>query len=154
RDNTLVVFLSDHGDMQGAHGWNQKTVFYEESARVPFILSGAGLSAKQSSVLVNTGTDLIPTLCAYAGIKPAGRLPVRDVLRSNVKTNYVVVSNKLSVGKNIFSGREKFTPEGRMVRSERFKYWIYDEGEQRESLFDITADPGEMKDLATLPEYK
>ena len=154
QDNTLVVFLSDHGDMQGAHRWNQKTVFYEESARVPFILSGAGLPTKQSSVLVNTGTDLIPTLCAYAGIKPADRLPGHNVLRSGEKSSYVVVSNKLSVGKNIFPGREKFTPEGRMVRSERFKYWIYDEGAQRESLFDIAKDPGEMKDLATLPEYK
>ena len=39
RDNTVIVFTSDHGDCCGAHKFNQKTVFYEESARVPFILS-------------------------------------------------------------------------------------------------------------------
>ena len=36
-DDTVIVFTADHGDCQGAHGWSQKTVFYEESVRVPFI---------------------------------------------------------------------------------------------------------------------
>lgn len=153
-DNTLIVFTSDHGDMQGAHRWNQKTVFYEESSRVPFVLTGPGLPHKKIDVLVNTGTDLIPTLCAYAGITSGFKLPGHNVLDTISPARYVVVSNKLSVGKNIFPAREKFEPEGRMVRSKQFKYWIYDEGKQRESLFDIVKDPGEMRDLATVPEYK
>ncbi len=152
--NTLVVFTSDHGDMQGAHGWNQKTVFYEESSRVPFILAGPGLFPQKTAKLVNTGVDLIPTICAYAGVKPLVRLSGHNVLAKDWNAKYIVVSNRLSVGKNIFPGREKFAPEGRMVRSAQYKYWIYDEGEQRESLFDISKDPGEMNDLATLKEYK
>lgn len=153
-DNTLIVLASDHGDMQGAHRWNQKTVFYEEASRVPFILCGPGLPAKKINTLVNTGVDLIPALCAYTGIKPVVRLSGYNILQKNWKSRYVVVSNKLPVGKNIFPEREKFEPEGRMVRSDRYKYWIYDEGKQRESLFDISKDPGEMNDLARLPEYK
>lgn len=39
RDNTLVVFISDHGEMLGAHGMREKNVFYEESAHVPMILN-------------------------------------------------------------------------------------------------------------------
>jgi choline-sulfatase len=39
QENTLVVFLSDHGECHGVHRWNQKTVFYDEAARVPFIIS-------------------------------------------------------------------------------------------------------------------
>lgn len=152
--NTLIVFTSDHGDMQGAHGWNQKTVLYEESVRVPFVITGPGVPVKKSTSLVNTGVDLIPTLCSYAGIKPLGQLSGNNVLEASKQAEYVVVSNRLSVGKNIFSGREKFEPEGRMLRSERYKYWIYDEGTQRESLFDITKDPGEMKDLARDPQYQ
>ncbi|MEX2382096.1 MAG: sulfatase-like hydrolase/transferase, partial [Opitutales bacterium] len=41
-ENTVIVFFSDHGDGMGAHRWNQKTLFYEESARVPFIVSWKG----------------------------------------------------------------------------------------------------------------
>ena len=41
-----------------------------------------------------------------------------------------------------------------MVRSENYKYWIYSEGKQRESLFDMNNDPGEMKDLAQAAKYK
>jgi choline-sulfatase len=41
-ENTLVVFTADHGECAGAHGFNQKTVFYEESARVPLIVVAPG----------------------------------------------------------------------------------------------------------------
>lgn len=43
---------------------------------------------------------------------------------------------------------------GRMVRSERFKYCVYDKGVHRESLYDLETDPGEMRNLARRPEYK
>jgi choline-sulfatase len=43
-ERTVVVFLADHGDCQGAHKWNQKTVFYEESSRVPLIISHKGVT--------------------------------------------------------------------------------------------------------------
>ena len=43
---------------------------------------------------------------------------------------------------------------GRMIRSERYKYCVYTEGAIRESLVDMQNDPGEMKNLASLPEYK
>ena len=46
-ENTIVLFLSDHGDCHGAHRWNQKTVFYDESARVPFIISWKGKTPKR-----------------------------------------------------------------------------------------------------------
>ena len=60
--------LADHGDCQGAHRWNQKTVFYEESARVPFLLSYPGVvRTGVSDHLANTGIDLMPTLCSSGG---------------------------------------------------------------------------------------
>jgi len=41
-----------------------------------------------------------------------------------------------------------------MIRSQRYKYCVYTEGEIPESLVDMRNDPGEMKNLASLPEYK
>lgn len=159
--NTLIVFLSDHGDMQGAHKWNQKTVFYEEASRVPLIICPPELKARvQSDILIQTGIDLLPTLCAYAGIDPPKDLPGRNILEVLKKKkwsstrDFIVVSNKMIEGENIFNDRVSFTPEGRMIRSSGFKYWIYDEGERRESLFDLENDPGEMNDLALNPLYK
>ena len=78
--DTVVVFLSDHGDCHGAHHWNQKTVFYDESARVPLIISWKGKTPKGiSNTLVNTGTDVIPTLCDFAGIDVPAGLPGKSM---------------------------------------------------------------------------
>jgi choline-sulfatase len=41
-----------------------------------------------------------------------------------------------------------------MLRSRQFKYCVYNEGENRESLVDIRNDPGEMNNLVSTPEYK
>jgi len=64
--NTVVIFSSDHGDGNGAHRWNQKTCLYEEAVRVPFIIADLRddvRGAVDDSHLVNTGLDLIPTMC-------------------------------------------------------------------------------------------
>ena len=37
-DNTLVIFMSDHGEMLGSHGMREKNVFYEESAHIPLLM--------------------------------------------------------------------------------------------------------------------
>jgi arylsulfatase A-like enzyme len=153
-EETLVVFISDHGDCQGAHGWNQKTVLYEEAARVPFVLRQKGrISPATSTHLVNTGIDLIPTLCGYADIPVPPMLPgvnLREMQRH--KRTYVVTSNHMTQGAPLHG--HVLMPSGRMLRSEKYKYIAYDEGEQRESLVDLEKDPGEMMNVATMPEFQ
>ncbi|UCE46730.1 MAG: sulfatase-like hydrolase/transferase, partial [Phycisphaerales bacterium] len=157
--NTLVVFLSDHGDCHGAHRWNQKTVFYDESARVPFIISLKGKTPKGTCrLLVNTGVDVIPTLCDFAGIRvPAGLLG--KSLKAPAlggapawKRNYVVSQNHM-VQCDPVDGKH-LQPHGRMVRSDRYKYCLYSEGQRRESLVDMEKDPGEMVNQAGNPDFK
>ena len=158
-DRTVIVFTSDHGDAQGAHGWNQKTVFYDNASRVPLVIASPGAArGSVSDRLVNTGIDLLPTLCEFAGIEAPDRLPGRSLKASALdpKTadprRYVVSENRMAQGA-LVDGR---TPElsGRMVRSARFKYCAYDAGTQRESLFDLQRDPGEMVNLAGRAEHR
>lgn len=150
-EQTLVIFSSDHGDGLAAHRWNQKSVLYEESVRVPFILSWegrvrAGLVDRQH--LVSNGLDLYPTICDYAGVEPPGGLPglsLRPLAEGRQDTgwrDHLVVETL-------------FGPEigglgtcGRMVRTARYKYVMYSWGKHREQLIDLEADPGEMVNLA------
>lgn len=156
--NTIVVFLSDHGDCQGAHLWNQKTVFFEEASKVPFIISYSGLKPGKSDYLVQTGIDLMPTLCDLAGIpfpKQTRGTSLKQIITtgsSSAKREYIVVSDKLLQGDTVNGYKPE--PEGRMLINKRFKYWIYNEGKQRETLYDLQNDPGEMVNVAGDPKFK
>jgi choline-sulfatase len=156
---TVIVFLADHGDSQGAHLWNQKTNFFEEVINVPFIITLPGKSKPEiSNRLIETGIDLIPTVCDYAGIKVPAELPglsakkLAEDKNGGIPRAYIVSSVKPIQGSPVDG--VKPDPDGRMVRGDDFKYWIYSQGKQRESLFDTKNDPGEMVNLATDPKYK
>lgn len=159
QENTLVVFLSDHGECHGVHRWNQKTVFYDEAARVPFIISRKGTTPQGTcDALVQTGVDLIPTLCDLAGIDVPKGLPGRSFKAHALNQvpgddrPYIVVSNKM-VQCEAVNG-VMLQPDGRMVRSQRYKYCLYSLGGQRESLVDMQDDPGEMVNLAEKDRYR
>jgi len=157
-ENTLIVFLSDHGECHGAHRWNQKTVFYDESSRVPLIVSRKGVVPTGiCETLVHTGVDLIPTLCEFAGIKPPKDLPGRSLVRSALgqpglgDRRYLVISNHMVQCEPVDG--VLLQPHGRMVRSDRYKYCLYSLGRRRECLVDMKNDPGEMKNLAGNPAF-
>jgi arylsulfatase A-like enzyme len=147
QDNTLVIFTSDHGDMDSAHKMEHKSVLYEEAVRIPFIMSYKGripAGVIDDTHLVSNGLDLLPTLCDYAGIKTPEGLPGRSL-------------RPLAEGKNLGQWRDFIITEsqnGRMVRTKRYKYCIYDSGSRREQLTDMENDPGEMKNLAENEKYK
>jgi arylsulfatase A-like enzyme len=158
-ENTVVVFLADHGDCHGAHRWNQKTVFYDESARVPLIISWKGKTPKgTSAVLLNTGTDVIPTICDFAGIRAPVGSPGRSLKAPAMgaapawNREYVVCENHMV--QCVPVDGQDLKPHGRMVRSERYKYCLYSEGQRRESLVDMEMDPGEMVNQADNPDFR
>jgi arylsulfatase A-like enzyme len=158
-DNTIIVFTSDHGECAGAHGFNQKTVLYEESARVPLIISCKGRTKTgESDKLINTGIDLLPTMLNCAGIPVPQTLPGRSLWPVSLGQTppewrtYIVVEDNMDQAASI--GPYRPTAEGRMVRSERYKYCVYSHGDRRESLVDLQADPGETKNVAGDPQYR
>lgn len=157
-DNTIVVFLSDHGDCAGSHHWNQKTVFYDESTRVPFIVSWKGqTSGAVSDMLINVGVDLMPTLCGLAGVPVPAGLSGKDLsgviteAKKDIDRDFLVIQNHMVQGDPVDG--LSLMPHGRMVRSEHYKYCLYSEGERRESLVDMRFDPLEMVNQAENPIY-
>ena len=139
--NTLVIFTSDHGDMDGSHRLASKNVFYENSVGVPFIMQYKGViptGVVDNKSLISNGLDVLPTLCDYAGVSVPNYLlgrslrPVAENQEDNARRPYVVAENNT----------------GRMIRSDHYKYCVYTSGKIRESLVDLRADPGEMKNLA------
>ncbi len=158
-DNTVIVFTSDHGECAGAHRFNQKTVFYEESARVPLIIAWKGRTPTGTcDKLVNIGIDILPTLFDCTGLETPKRLSGRSLWPLSLgKTvndwrDHVVVQNDMSQTGKVDG--MKPTMEGRMVRTERYKYCLYSRGNRRESLVDLQTDPGETNDLAADPKYR
>jgi arylsulfatase A-like enzyme len=140
-EDTLVVFTSDHGDMDGAHRLQHKSVLYEEAARVPLIMSHKGAIPEgvvDDEHLVSNGLDLLPTLCDAAGIQAPDGLHGRSVL-------------PLARGEACEAWRDYVVVEslhGRSLRTGRFKYSVYASGENREQLVDLESDPGETGNLA------
>jgi arylsulfatase A-like enzyme len=111
-----------------------------------------------SDKLVNTGIDVLPTMLASAGIEKPDRLPGRSLLPLALGLpvapwrNYVIAQNHMAQAGKI----DGFTPtmQGRMVRTDRYKYCAYSRGTRRESLVDMASDPGETTDLAGDPKYR
>ncbi len=66
-DNTIILFVSDHGDMLGERGLWFKMSFYEGSARVPLMIAAPGMEAGRITDPVST-IDVCPTLCDLAGV--------------------------------------------------------------------------------------
>jgi arylsulfatase A-like enzyme len=152
-EETVIVFTSDHGDGQGCHRWNQKWSLYDESVRVPFMVSWKGKTHPGARVsnLVATGLDLMPTLCDYAGLCPPEGLAgmsLRGLSEGLVPGEwrpYLVAETTFG---NWGKVGEDAWPKARMVRTERYKYIALDGGERREQLLDMDRDPDETVNLA------
>lgn len=146
---TIVVFASDHGEGMGAHGWVEKGAFWEEVIRVPFVIAGPGVAEGTGDPTPVSGMDLLPTLCDCAGIAaPPGvtGLSLRPLLQREKIGRDCIVSELAFPG--------DASRQGRMVRTRRFKYNCYNVGQDREELFDLERDPGEIHNLARTAEAR
>ncbi|MGD9419301.1 MAG: sulfatase family protein [Verrucomicrobiota bacterium JB025] len=154
--DTVVIFTSDHGDGYGAHRWHQKSVLYEESCRVPFIVRypGKGRRGETDDRLISVGIDLMATVSDIAGVPmPKGPYFGKSVLPFVLDKDSKAPSHEYVVTEAEVRVSKRDTIEGRSLRTPKFKYHVWNRGENREQLFDMEGDPGEMKNLAGSPEY-
>ncbi len=162
-DNTIIIYTADHGDGHASHQWNQKMNFYEEVINVPFVVSWKGHTKAgfiDSKTLTSSGLDIYPTICSMAGVPVEKSLPginvnpyvMKDSKVAGEGRSYVVSELNQSDKDEDAGGKNVMV--GRMVVSENFKYFIFDRGENREQLFDLSKDPGELHPVTNVAQYK
>ena len=138
KENTIIVFTSDHGLACGCHGLMGKENLYEHSARVPLIISGPSIpeSKRFDEDCLCGHYDFIPTLMDLLGLA---------IPESTEGISYadVINGNKTTIRKTIAAAYRNCM---RMARNDRFKMIYYPHCD-RYQLFDIKNDPDETNDL-------
>lgn len=147
-ENTVVVFVSDHGLELGRHGLMGKQCVYEHSIRVPLILAGAGLpmgAARKDPVL---HYDLFRTLGRLAGAD----LP-KDIQSVDLEPEILTrMTNEPEAATRRYFA---FGDTIRAIISGHLKLIEYAHGDYRKTeLFDLAEDPGETENLVGQPERR
>ena len=140
--NTIILFASDHGEGMCGHRWAQKAAFYEETVRVPMIISGPGIRKGVDQQSLASLIDILPTFCDYAGIHPP-----KDIRGTSLRpaTKGQPLKRAYAVSELRYADE---TREGRMLRTAHYKYVVFNGGARPEQLFDLIADAGETRNLA------
>lgn len=148
-DNTVVVFISDHGYTLGEHGQWMKQLLFEESAHVPMIFAGPGINQGGASPRTVEMLDIYPTLVDLCGLpKPKHKLEgmslvplLRDPQAKRVRPAYS------QVVRTIGTKPDTKLIMGYSVRNERWRYTEWDEGKLGSELYDHETDPHEYQNL-------
>lgn len=152
-DNTLIVFLSDHGYHLGHHGLWQKGDLFEGSARVPLVISSPGMkNAGRRTKAVTELVDLYPTIAALCDIPAPDRLKGLSLLPALVDTSHAGRDGAMTVA---WSRGGRMHPEirgkqikGYTIRTSRYRYTEWGGGRYGKELYDYDADPEEFTNLA------
>ncbi len=150
-ENTIIIFTSDHGDMLGEKGLWYKMSFFEESARIPLIISAPGIYQQKREASPVSLVDLLPTILdmtADHGLaRPAANMDGQSIV-------------PLLEGTDSWPERpviSEFFAEGSMapcfmVRQGRYKY-IYCKSDPPQ-LYDLKNDPAELNNITSKPDYR
>jgi iduronate 2-sulfatase len=148
--NTIIVLWGDHGWHLGDHGMWCKHSNYEQAARIPLIVSAAGISPGKSQAFVET-VDIYPTLCELAGLTSPSPMDGR----SFVKALRDVSKPHRDFIQHVYPRGERL---GRAVRDARYRLVEWKKpGAPADTaeleLYDYEADPQETKNnVASQPE--
>ncbi|MBI4873484.1 MAG: sulfatase [Acidobacteria bacterium] len=153
-DRTIIVYTGDNGYFLGEHGLSHKWYLYEESIRTPLVIWDPRLPKKlrgQRRKEMALNIDIAPTLLRAAGLEPPPGMQGRDLA-------------PLLRGRSAGWRREWFyshlfqhpkIPRSEGIRDTRFSYirWI-GQNPLYEELFDHTADPHNVSNLAGKAEHE
>lgn len=138
RDNTIIIFTSDHGLAIGSHGLMGKQNMYEHTIGVPFIITGKGIPQGRRSSASIYLRDMFPTTCELAGI---------EIPRTVTAQSFASILH----GNNQEAARDTayayFYDRQRMIRTDRWKLIYYPHLDHYQ-LFDLKTDPNELNNLS------
>jgi len=152
RDQFVVQFTADHGEMAGENGLWQKHLPHEMSARVPFLLQGPGIPAGRVVRENTSHLDLFPTLCDLAGLDAPDHLgdapwhgrSMLPLLADDAAGERIVLSEFRAHRDDV---RAEGLPDGIWwVMAKRGDVKLVDYGSEAE-LFDLSEDPDERRPL-------
>ena len=144
--STMIIFTSDHGEGMGHHQTVRKNTPYEESVRVPFLISLPGQIPQQrieNKTLVS-GLDIVPTVCDYLNIPAPPKM-------QGISLKPILAAEKTADRDCIVI--ELLSNQARVIRSNKYKL-IKFMNDPAEMLFDMQTDPGETKNLLADHRYE
>lgn len=151
-DNTMVMFVSDHGYVWGEHRLKHKRCVYDECARVPLLIRAPNQPGRTISKLVSN-VDLAPTIADFAGVEPG--IPVDgQSLLPLMRGETAGWRNELLLE---WRNPNKTEPDVRppsfwAIRTERYKYAELPETDETE-LYDLQTDPFELQNESGNPAF-
>ncbi len=146
-ENTVIIYVSDHGEMAGQHGLWWKWVLYEDSIKVPMIIHCPG-KYKPQRIPQNVGLiNIANTLLDMAGAQPLPHTSSASMvpLLEGDSGNWTNVVFSDSCGGH-FSGIR------RTVRKDQWKFTYYHGHE--DELFNLDKDPDEQNNLVAHGNHK
>lgn len=153
-ENTLIIFTSDHGDLCGEHHRHNKSVPYEMSAKVPFVMHHPALIKKRKvDKTTFASVDFKPTLLGLLGIKAEKPSEGRDVsaylLGKKIKEKDNITFLRSGTVLSIFDGQTDISKRSYWAAAVTSRYkLICTTAENEETwLIDLEKDPYELKNL-------
>ncbi len=164
RENTLIVFTSDHGDYLGDHWLGEKDLYHESAIRIPLIINDPSNAADcsrgtQSDAFVES-IDLVPTLVEMAGgeicterMEGRSLLPlIRDEQEKTAWRDFVISEIDYGDrGPRSLLDIDPYRCHAWVVRTHQWKYVLHEPF--RPQLFNLEEDPNEFIDLGDHPAY-
>ena len=147
RQEAVILFVSDHGDMLGERGLWFKMSFYEGSSRVPMMIAAPQMTPGQQTTPVSN-IDVCPTLCDLAGVDMSEVAPWT--------TGQSLVPQGQGVARTEPVAME-YAAEGSYAPMVSLRYgkWKYNRcALDPDQLFDLQADPHELTNLADAPAHQ
>lgn len=148
-DNTIVIFIADHGDCLGKHEEESKNNMYEESLHVPFMVRWPGhITPRYDSVFLGSMPDVYPSLLALMGLQketPAG------VDGQNYSAYWMNAKGKMPVEQYILGAINGHNPNSgfRGIRNANYTLaYVKKKGVETLYLFDLKKDPFELNNIA------
>jgi iduronate 2-sulfatase len=139
-EQTIVVFLGDHGYHHGERGWWNKNTLFERTTRAPLMIAAPGMSGGQRSESLVEFIDILPTLTDLAGLTAPSGLP-------GVSLRPVLQNPKAQVKDAAFSLITRGTGNhGRRVRTASHSCTVWSDGAVE--LYDMVSDPEEQRNVA------